>query len=100
MKRACESAKAQHEFGKPMTEYPGSNFSLAESATELLASKLKKPNPAHLLDSCSVAVKKISMSKVCSVHAGPRTVDPATQTHRAMAMLTILDSVTPGTQQE
>jgi acyl-CoA dehydrogenase len=71
-------------FGKPIADYQGVTFPLAESAMELHAAHLMGINAATLLDRGEAAVKELSMTKAYSVQAGYRAVDRAMQTHGAM----------------
>jgi acyl-CoA dehydrogenase len=81
---AIEYAKQRQAFGKPISEYQGVAFPLAESATEIHAAHLLGRNAAALLDSGHRAVKELSMAKTFAVRAAVRAVDRAMQTHGAM----------------
>ena len=81
---ALEYAKTRKAFGKPIAEYQGVTFPLAESACELHAAHLMGLNAATLLDSGHRAVKELSMTKAYAVQAGVRAVDRAMQAHGAM----------------
>lgn len=81
---ALEHAKTRKTFGKPLSDYQGITFPLAESAAELHAAHLVAINVARLLDAGLPATKELSMAKLCAVDAGMKAVDRAMQTHGAM----------------
>jgi len=81
---AVAYAQQRKAFGKPIAEYQGVTFPLAESAMELHAAHLMGLNVASLLDQGAPAVKELAMAKAYSVQVGYRAVDRAMQTHGAM----------------
>jgi acyl-CoA dehydrogenase len=84
LKLAVEYSKIREAFGRPISEYQGIMFPLAESATEIEAAFLMGLNSAMLLDRGKPAIKELSMTKAYSVEAGARAIDRAIQTHGAM----------------
>lgn len=84
LEKAIEYTKVRHTFGKPISEYQGVTFPLAESAMEIHAAHLMSLNCAQLLDRGQGAVKEMSMAKTFAVEAGVRAIDRAIQTHGAM----------------
>lgn len=86
LEKALDHAKTREAFGKPIAEYQGVSFPLAESATELHAAHLMGLNAAGLLDQGAPAIKELSMAKTYSVEIGVRAVDRAMQTHGAMGL--------------
>jgi alkylation response protein AidB-like acyl-CoA dehydrogenase len=84
LERALDYAKMRNAFGKPIADYQGVTFPLAESAMELHGAHLMGLNAAMLLDRGIPAVKELSMTKAYSVQVGYRAVDRAMQTHGAM----------------
>ena len=84
LEKALDYAQARKAFDKPIAEYQGVTFPLAESATELHAAHLMGLNVGTLLDKGAPAVKELSMTKAYSVQVGLRAVDRAMQTHGAM----------------
>ena len=84
LEKAVEYTKVRHTFGKPISEYQGVTFPLAESAMEIHAAHLMSLNCAQLLDRGQSAVKEMSMAKAFAVEAGVRAIDRAIQTHGAM----------------
>lgn len=84
LERAIEYSKVRETFGRPIADYQGVTFPLAESAAELHAAHLMGLNAAALLDKGQPAVKELSMTKAYSVQVGFRAVDRAIQTHGAI----------------
>jgi acyl-CoA dehydrogenase len=84
IEKAFEYAQMRKTFGKPIADYQGVTFPLAESATELHAAHLMGLNAAGLLDRGGQAVKELSMTKAYSVQVGLKAVDRAMQTFGAM----------------
>lgn len=82
--QAVEYAKVRKTFGKPISDYQGVMFPLAESAMELHGAHLMALNAAQLLDSGLPAVKELSMAKAFAAQAGRRALERAIQTHGAM----------------
>ena len=84
LERALEYSQVREAFGRPISDYQGVTFPLAESAAELHGAHLMGLNAAALLDKGAQAVKELSMTKAYSVQAGFRAVDRAMQTHGAL----------------
>ncbi len=84
LERALDYAKARHTFGRPIADYQGVTFPLAETATQLHAAHQMGLNAATLLDKGQPAIKELSMAKAYSVQVGYRAVDQAMQTHGAI----------------
>jgi len=84
LEKALDYAQTRKAFDKPIAEYQGVTFPLAESATELHAAHLMGLNVGTLLDKGAPAIKELSMTKAYSVQVGLRAVDRAMQTHGAM----------------
>jgi alkylation response protein AidB-like acyl-CoA dehydrogenase len=84
LERALEYSRVRQAFGRPIAEYQGVTFPLAESAAELHAAHLMGLNAAALLDRGLPAVKELSMTKGYSVQVGFKAVDRAMQTHGAL----------------
>ncbi|MBL4907988.1 MAG: acyl-CoA dehydrogenase, partial [Sneathiella sp.] len=83
---ALDYAKTREAFGKPISEYQGVSFPLAEAATEIHAAHLMGLNATKLLDQGHPAVKELSMTKTYSVKVGLRAIDCAMQVHGAMGL--------------
>ncbi len=84
LETALDYAQTRQAFGKPIAEYQGVAFPLAESAMELHGAHLMGLNAAALLDKGERAIKELSMAKAYSVEVGVKAVDRAMQTHGAM----------------
>ncbi len=84
LERALEYSRVRRAFSRPIADYQGVTFPLAESAAELHAAHLMGLNAAALLDKGQSAVKELSMAKAYSVQVGFRAVDRAMQTHGAI----------------
>ena len=84
MEMALRYAQQREAFGKPIAEYQGVTFPLAEAAMELHAAHLMALNAAALIDRGERAVKELSMAKAYAVEIGARALDRAIQTHGAM----------------
>src|SRR3954462_14492605 len=72
LEKALDYAQTRQAFGKPIAEYQGVTFPLAESAMELHAAHLMGLNVATLLDQGAPAVKELAMAKAYSVQVGSR----------------------------
>ena len=81
---ALDYSTTRQAFGKPISEYQGVTFPLAESAMELHGAHLMGLNAAMLLDSGHAAIKELSMAKAYAVEVGARAIDRAIQVHGAM----------------
>ena len=84
LEMALDYANTRETFNKPIGDYQGVSFPLADTAMELHAAHLMGLNTATLLDQGERAVKELSMTKAYAVQAGFRAVDRAMQTHGAM----------------
>ena len=84
LEMALDYANTRETFDKPIADYQGVSFPLADTAMELHAAHLMGLNSATLLDQGERAVKELSMTKAYAVQAGFRAVDRAMQTHGAM----------------
>lgn len=84
LEMALNYAATRRTFGKPIAEYQGVSFPLAESAMELHGAHLMALNCAQLLDRGLPAIKEMSMAKSYAVAAGTRALDRAMQVHGAM----------------
>ena len=84
LEMALAYARQREAFGKPISEYQGVTFPLAESAMELHAAHLMALNAATLIDRGERAIKELSMAKAYAVEVGARALDRAIQTHGGM----------------
>jgi acyl-CoA dehydrogenase len=79
---ASEWASAREAFGRPIADYQGISFPLADSLTELLAARLLTYHAAHELDanpSPSIAHGKTAMAKLYASETANRIADRALQ---------------------
>jgi acyl-CoA dehydrogenase len=82
LEEAIRYSQARRQFGRPISEFQGIEFKLAEMATELEAAKLLVYQAAWAHDSGGVEVKqKTSMAKYYATEAAQRIVDQALQIH-------------------
>ena len=84
LEQAVEYTKVRKTFGKPISEYQGVMFPLAECAMQLHAAHLMALNVCQLLDRGLPATKELSMTKAYAVEVGKNAVDRSMQTHGAM----------------
>ena len=84
IKLAMEYSKIREAFGRPISEYQGIMFPLADSAMELHAAHLMGLNTAMLLDCGKPGIKELSMTKAYSVQIGARAIDRVIQAHGAI----------------
>jgi acyl-CoA dehydrogenase len=79
---ALHYSKSRKQFGRPIAEFQGTEFKLAEMATELEAAKLLVYQAAWAHDCAgSDAKQKSSMAKYYATEAAQRIVDQALQIH-------------------
>ena len=81
---ALEHIKTRKSFGRPLADYQGVTFPLAECAMELHGAHLMGLNCGILLDKGEKAIKELSMCKAFSVERGVKVIDQAMQTFGAM----------------
>ena len=86
LEMALEYAKIRKAFDKPIAEYQGVTFPLAESAMQIHAAHLMSLNVAQLIDRGLPAIKELSMTKAFAVEAGVKAIDRVIQTHGAIGM--------------
>jgi acyl-CoA dehydrogenase len=86
LETAFDYVKLRHAFGKPISEYQGVTFPLAESAMQIHAAHLMAINVALLKDRGERAIKEMAMTKSFAVEAGARALDRAIQAHGAIGM--------------
>ena len=83
-RQRCAIHNSVRAFGKPIAEYQGVTFPLAEAAMELHAAHLMALNAAASIDRGERAVKELSMAKAYAVEIGARALDVLSRTHGAM----------------
>jgi len=86
LEQGFEYTKLRHTFGKPIAEYQGVTFPLAEAAMHVHAAHCMALNAAQLLDLGYPARKELSMAKGFAVQASVKATDTVLQTHGAIGM--------------
>lgn len=85
---AVRYSKARKQFGRPIAEFQGIEFKLAEMATELEAARLLVYQAAWAHDCAGGDAKlKSSMAKFYATEAAQRIVDQALQIHGAAGLI-------------
>ena len=88
MEEALDYGRKRHQFDRPLTEFQGIQFKLAEMATELEAARLLVCQAAWAHDSGAADAKlKSSMAKLFATEAAQRIVDQALQIHGGMGVV-------------
>jgi len=88
LEEAIQYSKSRRQFGRPIAEFQGIEFKLAEMATELEAARLLVYRAAWAHDSENDDAKqKSSMAKLFSTEAAQRVVDQALQIHGANGLI-------------
>jgi acyl-CoA dehydrogenase len=82
LEEAIQYSQTRRQFGRPISEFQGIEFKLAEMATELEAAQLLVYQAAWAHDCGGVEFKqKTSMAKFYATEAAQRIVDQALQIH-------------------
>ena len=85
---AIQYSKSRRQFGRPIAEFQGIEFKLAEMATELEAARLLVYQAAWAHDSGNDDAKqKSSMAKLFATEAAQRIVDQALQIHGGSGLI-------------
>jgi acyl-CoA dehydrogenase len=88
MEEALDYGRKRRQFDRPLTEFQGIQFKLAEMATELEAARLLVYQAAWAHDSGAADAKlKSSMAKLFATEAAQRIVDQALQIHGGMGVV-------------
>jgi alkylation response protein AidB-like acyl-CoA dehydrogenase len=77
--RAIAYAKEREQFGKPLMEFQGIAFPLADHATDLEAARLLVQKAAYLKDTGEAATHSVSMAKLFATEACMRITTDAVQ---------------------
>jgi alkylation response protein AidB-like acyl-CoA dehydrogenase len=77
LESALNYTKERQQFGKPISEFQGVQFQLAEMATELEAARLMVYNAARMKDAGKNFVKEAAMAKLFSSRAAERITSKA-----------------------
>ncbi|HSE88466.1 MAG TPA: acyl-CoA dehydrogenase family protein [Candidatus Binatia bacterium] len=88
LEEAARYSRQRHQFGRPLSEFQGIQFKLADMATELEAARLLVYQAAWTADSGAADLKpKSSMAKLFATEAAQRIVDQALQIHGGMGLV-------------
>lgn len=88
MEEALDYSRKRRQFDRPLTEFQGIQFKLAEMATELEAARLLVYQGAWAQDSGGADAKlKSSMAKLFATEAAQRIIDQALQIHGGMGVV-------------
>jgi acyl-CoA dehydrogenase len=88
MEEALDYGRKRRQFDRPLTEFQGIQFKLAEMATELEAARLLVYQAAWAHDFGAADAKlKSSMAKLFATEAAQRIVDQALQIHGGMGVV-------------
>lgn len=78
---ALKYSKERHQFGKPISEFQGISFKLADMATEIEASELLLHKAAHLKNNKKPVSKAGAMAKMYASEVCVRVSNEAVQIH-------------------
>jgi acyl-CoA dehydrogenase len=85
---ATQYSQKRRQFGRALAEFQGTQFKLADMATELEASRLLVYQAAWMHDQDIGALKqKSAMAKLFATEAAQRIIDRALQIHGGMGLL-------------
>jgi acyl-CoA dehydrogenase len=88
MEEAVDYARKRRQFDRPLMDFQGTQFKLADMATDLEAARLLVYQAACAHDSGAVDAKlKSSMAKLFATEAAQRIVDQALQIHGGMGVV-------------
>jgi acyl-CoA dehydrogenase len=89
LEEAVHYSNARRQFGRTIGEFQGTQFKLAEMATELEAARLLVYQAAWAHDAGAADAKqKASMAKLYATEAAQRIVDQALQIHGGVGLIT------------
>ena len=78
---AIQYSQERHQFGRPIAEFQGVQFELAELATQIEAARLLTYNAARLRDIRLPFVKEAAMAKLFASRAAERVASSAIEIH-------------------
>jgi acyl-CoA dehydrogenase len=84
---ALSYAKGRVQFGRPIAEFQGLQFYLADMATELDAARLLVYRAAWKIDRGQAAGQESSMAKLYATEVAQRVIDKALQIHGGMGVV-------------
>jgi acyl-CoA dehydrogenase len=89
LEEAIRYSQGRQQFGRPIAQFQGIQFKLAEMATELEASRLLVYQAAWANDIGRADLKqKASMAKLYATEAAQRIIDQALQIHGGVGLIT------------
>jgi acyl-CoA dehydrogenase len=89
LEEAIRYSRGRQQFGRPIAQFQGIQFKLAEMATELEAARLLVYQAAWANDTGSADLKqKASMAKLYATEAAQRVIDQALQIHGGVGLVT------------
>jgi acyl-CoA dehydrogenase len=86
LEQATEYAKERRTFGKPIAEYQGVSFQLAESAMEIYAARTMAIDCARKLDAGERVDRDVAMVKAYSTEMCFQVFDRCMQVHGSMGL--------------
>jgi acyl-CoA dehydrogenase len=88
LEEALRYSRARRQFGRPIGEFQGIRFKLAEMATELDAARLLVYRAAWSIDCAHPAARhQSSMAKLYATEAAQRIIDQALQIHGGVGLV-------------
>jgi acyl-CoA dehydrogenase len=84
---ALSYAKSRVQFGRPIAEFQGLQFYLADMAVELDAARLLVYRAAWKIDQGQAAGQESSMAKLYATESAQRIIDKALQIHGGMGVV-------------
>jgi len=78
---ALRYAKERHQFGKPIAEFQGIQFKLADMATQIDAARLLTYRSAAMKDRGKIVTKESSMAKLFASEVAVRVAEESVQIH-------------------
>jgi alkylation response protein AidB-like acyl-CoA dehydrogenase len=78
---ALRYAKERHQFGKPIAEFQGIQFKLADMATQIDAARLMTYRSAALKNHGKIVTKESSMAKLFASEVAVRVAEESVQIH-------------------
>ena len=88
LEEAIRYSRGRQQFGRPIAQFQGIQFKLAEMATELEAARLLVYQAAWANDTASADLKqKASMAKLYATEAAQRIIDQALQIHGGVGLI-------------
>jgi acyl-CoA dehydrogenase len=84
--KASDYSKQRVAFGKPIAEYQGVAFQLADSAVDIYAADTMSRDCAHRIDAGARAVNELAMVKLFTTEMCSRVYERCMQVHGGMGL--------------